>query len=247
MNRFTDYDPFAWVYNEHWGHMFTDRVVPVLDELVLHALAPDARLLDVCCGTGQLAQILTARDYRVTGVDGSEDMLRYARQNAPDAEFMLADARTFSLPPVFDGVVSVFDSLNHVLSLTELTFVFTNVHAALKEGGVLVFDLNMEEGFRWRWRNSFSLVEDDHVCVMQLLYRPQENVHTSNVTLFRLEDGRWQRSDFSLTQKCYSEQQVQSALQTAGFADIEAYDAQGDLGMGGEIGRSFFVARKSAG
>ena len=214
---------------------------------MLRALAPDARLLDLCCGTGQLAQVLTSRGYQVTGLDGSEDMLRYARQNAPDAEFVLADARTFSLPPVFDGVLSVFDSLNHVLSLAELTSVFTNVHAALKGGGVLVFDLNMEEGFRWRWRNTFSLVEDDHVCVMQLLHRPQGNVHASNVTLFRLQDGRWQRSDFSLTQKCYSEQQVQSALQTAGFANIEVYDARGDLGMGGEIGRSFFVARKLAG
>ena len=56
--RFADYDPFAWVYNRQWGPEFSRRVLPVIEELVLSKLPGEARILDLACGTGQLAQML---------------------------------------------------------------------------------------------------------------------------------------------------------------------------------------------
>lgn len=50
-DRYSDYDTFAWVYNRHWG-AFATRILPVLEKLVLGALPPKARILDLCCGTG---------------------------------------------------------------------------------------------------------------------------------------------------------------------------------------------------
>ena len=58
-DRYSDYDAFAWTYNRHWGS-FATRMVPVLEELVLNALPSRARILDLCCGTGQLAHALSA-------------------------------------------------------------------------------------------------------------------------------------------------------------------------------------------
>ena len=84
MPIYSDYDPFAWVYNKYWGNEFTPRVFPILEQLVLRELPAGARVLDLCCGTGQLAGTLTALGYRVTGVDGSTEMLRFARENALD-------------------------------------------------------------------------------------------------------------------------------------------------------------------
>lgn len=89
------YDPFAWVYNRYWGTQSADRLLPALDELLLQDLPSGAHVLDLCCGTGQRADTLTQRGFRVTGVDNSEEMLRFARQNAPAAAFIRADARSF--------------------------------------------------------------------------------------------------------------------------------------------------------
>lgn len=92
------YDNFAWIYNRHWGMKFTAGAVAVLEELVFDGIPENAAILDLCCGTGQLANILAERGYEVTGLDGSEEMLVFARKNAPGVEFIHNDASAFSLP-----------------------------------------------------------------------------------------------------------------------------------------------------
>ena len=246
VTRYSDYDRFAWVYNKHWGPGFSQRVLPILEKLMLQHLPAKANILDLCCGTGQLAQALIACGYQVTGLDGSEEMLRFARENAPTGEFIVDDARYFKLPDVYHAVVSTFDSLNHIMTLEELTSVFRNVYAALREGGLFLFDLNMEEGYQICWQDSFGNVEDDEVCVVRLSYRPEEGTAQFDVTIFSLQEG-WQRSDLTLMQKCYSEAEVQSALEVAGFIGIHAYAYNEQCGLEKltpEAERAFFVCQK---
>ena len=246
MTRYSDYDPFAWVYNKHWGESFTHLALDVMAKLVLPYLPAKARILDLCCGTGQLARALLARGYQVTGLDGSGEMLRFARENAPAAEFIMDDARSFKVPGVYHAVVSTFDSLNHIMTLEELTSVFHNVYAALREGGLFFFDLNMEEGYKIVWNDSFDIVEDDLACFIRSSYLPEERTARFDTTIFRWQGG-WQRSDLVLVQKCYSEAEVQSALEVAGLIEIHAYayDEQWSLAeLTRETERAFFVCRK---
>ena len=131
LNRYDAYDPFARVYNQHWG-FFATKAYPILEHLVLGNLPPGCAVLDLCCGTGQLAAELSRQGYLTAGLDGSEGMIEIARKNAPDVEFVVEDARDFALPGRFAAVFSTFDSLNHVMSLDELEQVFRSVFAALE-------------------------------------------------------------------------------------------------------------------
>ena len=124
-------------------------------------------------------------------------MLRFARENAPTAEFIVADARPFKLPDSYHAVTSTFDSLNHIMTLEELTSVFHNVYATLRQGGLFLFDLNMEEGYKISWQDSFDIIEGDHVCITRTSYRPGERTARFDVTIFRWQEG-WQRSDLTL-------------------------------------------------
>ncbi|HEX9783149.1 MAG TPA: class I SAM-dependent methyltransferase, partial [Opitutaceae bacterium] len=124
--RYTVYDPFAAAYDRHWGTMFLDDARQGIHDLFLPLLGPKARILDLCCGTGQLAHWLSGCGFRVTGLDGSSEMIRHARRNAPLAAFVVEDAREFHLPGEFDAVVSVFDSLNHLPDQGALLQVFKN-------------------------------------------------------------------------------------------------------------------------
>ena len=135
MKRYADYDTFAWLYNREWG-AFGSNIFPALKIIAGRSLSKRAKILDLCCGTGQLAKVLTEKGYHVTGIDGSAEMLHYAKENAPSAEFILSDARTFSLPPVYNAVFSTFDALNHVMTLLELEQVFKNVFKCLDNGGI---------------------------------------------------------------------------------------------------------------
>lgn len=243
---FCDYDRLAWVYNKHWGPRYARQVLPIIDKLVLEHLPAEARILDLCCGTGQLTEALLRRGYAVTGIDGSEEMVRLARENAPAAEFIVGDARSFTLPRTYDAAVSVFDSLNHVIALDEISSVFCNVRMALRKDGLFLFDINMEEGYKARWRGSYNIVEDDHVCLVRLGYHPDKKMGESQLTIFRL-NGQWERSDLTLFQKCYTEDEIRSALATAGLGDVAIYDGSRDLQLNGKgTGRSFFVCRNVA-
>ena len=249
MTIYSDYDPFARVYNQHWGNEFTPRVFPLIEQLVLRQLPAGASILDLCCGTGQMAQTLTALGYRVTGLDGSAEMLRFARENAPEAELVHADARSFMLPETCDTVICVFDSLNHVMTLEGLTAVFKNVYAVLKGGGPFFFDLNMEPGYSLTWHDNFGIVEDDLLCIIRTSYSPEERTARFDGTVMLLENS-WERTDFTLLQKCYSVSEVLSALGTAGFGAIESYaldERRGLTGLTEEADRAFFLCRKPAG
>ncbi len=57
--RYTEYDPFAWVYNRHFGAQSLRKFCPIIEELLLSALVPEARILDLCCGTGHIVRWLS--------------------------------------------------------------------------------------------------------------------------------------------------------------------------------------------
>ena len=133
--RYSAYDAFAALYDQRWGR-FAGKLLPDVEERVLCHVPNEARILDLCCGTGSLAALLSERGYAVTGVDGSSEMLAFARKNAPNAELVLADARSFTVSTRCHAAVSLFDSLNHVMSLDQLGAVFRNVFAALQPPGL---------------------------------------------------------------------------------------------------------------
>src|SRR5689334_20171430 len=113
MDRYADYDAFAWLYSRYWGEEFHTAVRIPLQRAVLGRLKRGDAILDLCCGDGRLASALERRGFRVTGIDGSQEMLACARQRCRRARLILADARTFQLEPEFDAVTCMFDSLNH--------------------------------------------------------------------------------------------------------------------------------------
>src|SRR5262249_41955835 len=160
---FRDYDPFAWLYAHYWGDVYHRAAQTPLNRILFDKLPKGAGILDVGCGDGRLASSLTRRGFNITGLDGSEQMLTYARQRCPRARFLLADARDFELPPKFHAAVSTFDSLNHVMNTAGLSRVFGCVWRSLRRNGIFVFDLNREEAYRNSWVKTGSIVEEDTV------------------------------------------------------------------------------------
>ncbi len=244
--RYSAYDAFAWIYERHWSTEVPPQLWSAINNLLVPHLPKHARVLDLCCGTGYTAAKLTAHGFAVDGLDGSKEMLRYARRAVPFARFLLADARSFDSPPVYHAVVSTFDSLNHVLALDELTQVFCNVHQALLPAGFFLFDLNMERAFLQHWENYYAIVEDRDVCVLRGAYDRTERIGYYDITMFQRSGKLWQRTDAVIRERCYTAREIKKALKAAGFAEISMYDAAKDLGLAEHTGRAFFLARKNS-
>lgn len=244
VETYSAYDDFAWFYHRYWSQGIPFRLLEAVDQLVLADLRPGARVLDLCCGTGRISRVLVERGFAVTGLDGSAGMLEIAAEEAPGARFARADARDFSVDAPVDAIVSLFDSLNHVTGDGELARVFARVHKALAPGGRFLFDLNDDSSFRRHWRGeTFTTVEDDHASIMRGEYDADARLGTVTVTLFRLMDGSWRRSDVVVHERCYDGAEVLALLRDAGFT-ARMHRAETDLGMDDQAGRMFFVAER---
>ncbi|MGB5952197.1 MAG: class I SAM-dependent methyltransferase, partial [Ornithinimicrobium sp.] len=83
-----------------------------LDQLWGTEGVPVSRVLDLCCGTGLLAEQLMARGHHVTGADASADMLDQARKrlgtHAPLYRSVLTDLPDAINGEPFDAVVATF-------------------------------------------------------------------------------------------------------------------------------------------
>ena len=241
------YDDFAWFYNRYWNEEFHSLAFPILERIWLPHIAPHSRILDVCCGTGYLAALLTERGYQVAGIDASPAMIECAHAHAPAAEFQIADADAFHFRGKFAAAACTFDSLNHILTPEALAAALRNIAAALKSGASFVFDMLLEDGYQTAWAEGFAIVRDDHVLLISGCgYDFRRRLAQCTITMFRLTGNAWRRSDVHVQERCYSHQEIDAALTQTGFTETACYDAR-DLGMGGQLGegRVFFVTRKA--
>ena len=247
MERYSDYDAFAWLYNRYFGFV-GDNIFPGLALIAGDSLPDEGRILDLCCGTGQLAKVLTEKGYKVTGIDGSAEMLRYAKIHAPDAEFINKDARTFKLSSIYNAVFSTFDSLNHILTLEELSEVFVNVYKCLVNGGIFIFDMTMDKHFEVEAKDLKDIQEKpDCLYFVRNEYDAEKKLYRWNFTIFQPEDKLWKRSEFVLYQTWYPCKDIKSALEKAGFTGIRthSFNPQREIEEATEDStRIFFFAQK---
>jgi SAM-dependent methyltransferase len=240
------YDDFAWFYNRYWNEDFHSLAFPILERIWLPRVPQRGRLLDVCCGTGYLAGLLTARGFRVTGIDASPAMIAHARENVPAAEFHIAEASAFRVLGRYDGAVSTFDSLNHILEEKELDAALLRTAKALKKGAPFAFDILLESAYGTNWADAFSVVRDDHVLLISGTgFDFRTRLAQCRITMFRLLEGEWRRRDVEVEERCYSTREIDAALARAGFDGTSYYDAR-DLGMSGQLGqgRTFVVTSR---
>lgn len=104
---------------------------------LLHA---GSSILDAGCGHGMDAVCMSARGFKVTGVDISPGMIAMAKKNCPAAEFHLADIATFDMGENnLDGVIASFSLIHMPKDVVRV--IMGNFWRALKPEGILCLGL----------------------------------------------------------------------------------------------------------
>ena len=81
------------------------------------AVRPGTKVLDACCGTGDLALADERAGGEVTGLDFSERMLERARQKSQTVEWVLGDVTALPFPDQSFGAVTVGFGIRNVPDL----------------------------------------------------------------------------------------------------------------------------------
>ncbi len=109
-------------------------------------------LLEVACGTGQVARVLAERGWKLTGLDNREPMLAFLREQASEQRIAMrthcADMVDFSCEGEFGAA---FNPLSSFLLLTSDAMAEAHLESmatALRVGGIYVLDLGFETDVR---------------------------------------------------------------------------------------------------
>jgi len=218
---------FASVYDKKWSE-FTKKIGPLI--LDFYSNKPISKknnnILDLCCGTGQLASLFLQNGYSLTGIDISEDMLYYAKENNKEfikkskAEFIQGNATNFSLKEKYGLVVSTYDSINHLEDEKSLKNCFNSVYKVMENDGYFIFDLNTYAGLQNRKQSSF--IEDDGMMIkIKGSFNKLENKAYTQISGFlRRKDGSLDRFEEIIFNKFFEMEKVKKLLNKAKFKEI---------------------------
>lgn len=97
------------------------------------------KLLDVGCGTGHHAGLLSKR-YHVTGLDLDENILSVARKKYPNIPFHQGNMIDFKLNTRYDIIISLFSSIGYVQNKVNLNKTIKNLADHLHSRGVMLIE-----------------------------------------------------------------------------------------------------------
>jgi SAM-dependent methyltransferase len=169
-------------------------------------------VVDLGCGSGILAERLTAAGYDVLGVDSSPAMLEIARRRAPAAEFVEDSAADLEPPPCV-AVTAVGEVLGYTGA--DLDPVFARIATALAPGGVFGFDLagpDRDPEPRRGWHEGPGWL----VAMEAAQVQPGRALRRRIVTFRNAGEG-WRRHEEVHTLRLHDPAEVADALAAAGL------------------------------
>ncbi|MEJ5230527.1 class I SAM-dependent DNA methyltransferase [Pseudothermotoga sp. U03pept] len=217
---------FARIYNILWTN-FAQSVAPILLQFYKTQGPQNSHILDLCCGTGQLAKYFLTQGYHVIGIDLSEAMLDYARENCREfielgkARFIKADAKEFTIEEKVGLVVSTYDAMNHLENIEALRSCFHSVYKTLVDSGYFIFDLNTILGLRTGW-NSLTFMDKGNIVILnRAIYDEEKKLAVTKITGFLQEEhGFFDRFDEVVYNKGYELDEIKQRLLQEGFQKV---------------------------
>jgi SAM-dependent methyltransferase len=209
----------AAIHHDHFGDLSRDAARALAATLASRGLTTGT-IVDLGCGSGILARVLSDLGYDVHGFDLSPAMIELAEQTAPRATFRVASLVDVELPTVV-AVTAIGEALNYATDQRAGAGAFERVAArvydALVPGGVFQFDVatpgrNLGLGVRERIHTY-----DDWVLTLRAV--EEGDRLDRHITIFtRDAGGSYTRIDEHHVVHLLDPDRLRSTLETAGFA-----------------------------
>ena len=218
------YEKLSQIYDKGWG-FFAESYFRLVKELFRESFFGHRRILDVACGTGVLALKLAQQGFFVVGLDSSPQMIALAQAKVNSGLslfFEVQDMKELNVKEPFDLIFCTFDSINYLLSESDIAHFLARVNSALKLSGFFMFDsvtevlCNKHYGERSRKVGGVRFLEKSS-------YYPRRKIA---ITTFQFEDG----SEEIHLQKPYGLRELSPLLRNTGFIICDKFSSpEGEL------------------
>lgn len=192
-------------------------------------------LLDLCCGTGTLTNVLSRRGYEMIAVDSSVEMLMEAQAKSADLEtpplFLCQDAAALDLYGTVDAAVCSLDGMNYIPP-EDLPEVFRRLRLFVRPGGLLIFDIRTPDFLRSLDGDIFVDEQEDVLCLWRADFEEELPAIIYGMDIFSRRGRLWQRESEEHVEYAHEPAALQALLEQTGFHDVclRPDCPQGDMG-----------------
>lgn len=225
------YTDFAWAYDLVITGPISRRCDFIESALHQRGVLPGSRILDAGCGTGSYAVELARRQYQVTGLDASAELIAEAKKKSRGTSlpltFQVGDILKLSLLRV-DGILcrGVLNDLTDDASRRQ---VFISFAQTLRQGGVLVLDVREWYATALRKIRAPIFVKSVETDSGKLTFYSDTRLDYKQKQLIVAErhaikkDGVETVSEYNFTMRCWTKETLRKRLIDAGFGSIEYF------------------------
>lgn len=243
------YGGFATVYDLFMDNIPYDDWFQYVKKLLGQKGVDGGIVVELACGTGEMAKRLCGAGYDVIGVDLSEEMLAVAREKCGDGVlFLHQDIRKLDLYGSAAAMVCVCDGMNYICKEEELQQVFEKAYLFLEEQGVLIFDMKTEYYYKEILGNrTLADNRENASYIWENAYDENEKLNEYLLTIYELADDErdlFVRTDELHRQKAYDVETVCRCLKNQGFESVEVLEAFTEKEPDGNSERIYFIAQK---
>ncbi len=207
----------------------------------------NAVIYEAACGTGSISCRLEKTGHKVIASDISQAMLvkaaAKARQLGCDIIFIQQDMRDINVVNRVDAVVCACDGPNYI-DTNGLRMFAKSAFSALKEGGVLLFDISTRAKLSSMDKQVYFDENDDITCIWQSEYEHSLHKLNIDVILFMREGRLYNKYCETHVQYAHDLQKVKNILKSTGFKTTDAFEFMTASPCVKGTQRAQFVCRK---
>jgi len=186
-------------------------------------------LLDLGCGPGIYAEEFHKAGYLVTGMDFSERSINYAQNSAYEKSLSITyhncNYLTMEFKEQFDLITIIYCDFG-VLSTKDRVKLLTKIHAALKPGGLLIFDVFTQQQYSdrreyksWEYAEKGFFSAEPHVCLNSLYWYDELNTFCNQYIIITEREVR----HINVWGHTFTKEELSHDLSAAGFITKSIY------------------------
>jgi len=209
-------------------------------------------ILDLGCGPGLYAERFAIKGHKVTGIDFSENSIKYAKKSAAEnnlnIEYMQMDYRELKIIEKYDLAVLIYLDFC-VLNPDDAKNVLKNIYKSLKPEGMLLLDVINERNIdskimpqSWEVAESGFWKETPYIAMSRGYHYPEEKLLLNQHIVI---DSEEKVDKYNFWSRYYEEEEMKTLLEMIGYREIKNHESilpPGDCWNGENV--TFYTAKK---
>lgn len=214
--KYSTENPEMWVPTSEED---AQKEVPFLD-ILLRKYSKGKTILDVGCGMGRHAYLLSEKGYKCEGVEPNPKMVAYAKEHYPGVFYKVNTMQNINYKNQFDAILCIFSIIVFNKSNEEAIKTFKNFYKALKKDGIAIIEIY--NVISWlvnnSFRSQFSDIDKKYgiKTILSERINPNNQSYISDRTYYDLKTNK-KLGFFSKESRIFLPLELKFFLEQAGF------------------------------